>query len=117
MAPEPNLPVKAPPTASQGAVVATGLQLSTIAYAAAITFTVSNSTSPNTEWNGKIAISPYQAATFTWTAQVARQLEVVRPHSWLSTLAKRIRDKIPAEEWAKMPERSSHDIDREIYGN
>ena len=39
----------------------------------------------------------------------------VRPDSWLSALAKRIRDKIPAEEWAKMPERSSNDIDRKIF--
>lgn len=35
--------------------------------------------------------------------------------SWLSALVKKVRDKVPPEEWAKMPRRSSDDIDRKIY--
>ncbi|MGB8982654.1 MAG: hypothetical protein WCC12_12325 [Anaerolineales bacterium] len=105
-----NLPIEPKPAASQSIQQ---YHLTLASFGLAFTLTTIQPTQPNVPLYDKINI-PLQRSVARSVIGI-NAYHVSQPsktkQSWLSALAKRIRDKIPDEEWAAMPMRPAADID------
>ncbi len=108
-----TLPLEAAPTASQ-----TTPQYHVVLAVAGFAFTLTTMepTQPIVRWQDKSTAPLERPSSFAVTLIAHAPPQSKPKNSWLSAAAKRIRDKIPTEEWDKIPTISADDLDRNLYG-
>ena len=109
-----SLPIEPVPAASQSTPEYP------VVYAAAgraFTPTTIETTQPVMPWQDKLT-APLGRPSSLAVTMIGQASAQARPKkSWLSAAAKRIREKIPAEAWDRIPDRHADDLDRNLYGS
>ena len=73
-------------------------------------------TQPVMPWHDKLTAPLERPSSHSVTLIAHAPYQVKPKKSWLTAAAKRIREKIPAEAWDKIPDISADDLDRNLYG-